>query len=226
MQLPPLAYISIFSALLPIIVGLLFFKRLKPWHLWVIIFYGIYSFVNDEVIVYKLTNHLPYKRYLFTFTIVEYLAFATFLWSVIKHPLVKKAIIITSIAFTLFCLYTLLIRPKIGNFDSVQTSIEAIVVIVFSLIYLFEEINKPQVAFIYSSYKFWIVIGMFLYMAGTFFLFIYASTLSAKEVNNYWIINYISNILKNVLFALAMVVHAKEKPAQKIYPKKQLHVLN
>jgi hypothetical protein len=67
---------------------------------------------------------------------------------------------------------------------------------------------------------------MFLYLAGTFFLFVYSTSLSLSEANNYWIINYIANILKNVLFALAIIVHAKEKPAQKIYPKKQLHVLN
>lgn len=219
-------YLSQYSALLPIIVGLLFFNRIREWHLWVIFFYCLYSFGNDYLIIYRFKHHLTYKKFLFTFTIIEYLVFAGFLWSILKNELLRKILLGVSIAFTLFCLYPLLIRPKIGNFDSVQTSIEAIVVIIFSLIYLFEEINKPQVAFIYSSYKFWVIIGMFLYMAGTFFLFIYASTLSAKEVNSYWIINYISNILKNVLFALAIVIHAKERPVQKVYSRNPLHVLN
>lgn len=219
-------YLSQYSALLPIIVGLLFFKRIKEWHLWVIFFYCLYSFGNDYLIIYRFKHHLTYKKFLFIFTIIEYLAFTTFLWSMLKNKIIRNSLLIISILFTLFCLYPLLILPKIGNFDSVQTSIEAIVVIIFSLIYLFEEINKPQVSFIYSNYRFWVVIGMFLYMAGTFFLFVYASTIPLAEAQNYWIINYISNILKNVLFALALVIHAKETPVQKVYPRKPLHVLN
>mgnify|MGYP001770955800 CR=1 FL=1 len=216
MQLPLIAYISQYSAFLPIIVGFVLFNKIKDWRLWAILFYCLYSFINDEVIVYRVIHHLSYQGFLFIFTLIEFLTFSFFLYSFLKGSLSKKLILTVSILFICFCLYLFVFKlRKDANFDSVQTSVEAIVVIIASLIYLFEEINKPDVTFIYSSYKFWVVIGMFLYMAGTFFLFIYASTLSAKEVNTYWIINYISNILKNALFALAIVVHANEKPAQK-----------
>src|SRR5438045_685364 len=147
MQIPLIAYISIFSSLLPII-ALLLFRKIKEWHLWVILFYCLYSFVNDEVILYRASHKLSYPSLLFTFTIVEFISFSVFLYSVLKNPLSKKILSVVSILFLGLCLYPLVFRLKgTSNFDSVQTSVEAIIVIVFALVYLFEEMNQPQVTF-------------------------------------------------------------------------------
>lgn len=206
--MPLSVLLSQYSALIPIVVFLIFLKKIKNWQLWVIFFYCAYSFTNDNLIISRFNKGLEISNLLYTFTIVEYLIFATYLWSILKNKSFKLILIAASALFTIYCL-AYLIQNTFIKFDSIQTSIEAIVIITFCIIYLFEEMNQPQVTFIYSSYHFWIVIGILIYLAGTFFFFVYASNLSNAELDSFSIINHISNILKNILFSIAFVIYAK-----------------
>jgi len=69
--------------------------------------------------------------------------------------------------------------------------------------FLFQELNNPHTLFIYQNSNFWFVFGILMYLAGNFFLFLQASNVSAEDRDAYWSINFICNILKNLLFALA-----------------------
>jgi hypothetical protein len=48
-----------------------------------------------------------------------------------------------------------------------------------------------------------IVVGLLLYLASTFFLFVIASKLSVEEMQEYWSINSYSNILTNLIISFA-----------------------
>jgi biotin transporter BioY len=50
---------------------------------------------------------------------------------------------------------------------------------------------------------------MVVYLAGTFFLYIFAQTLSKKEIGPYWFLTYIFYIIKAVLFSVAIIIHSK-----------------
>jgi hypothetical protein len=54
---------------------------------------------------------------------------------------------------------------------------------------------------------FLIVIALLLYVASTLFLYVIASQLSEKEMEQYWSINHVSNILTNLIFAVAFYLH-------------------
>jgi hypothetical protein len=206
--MPLSVLLSQYSALIPIVVFLIFLNKIKSWQLWVIFFYCAYSFTNDNLIISRFGKGLEITTLLYYFTIVEYLVFSTYLWSILKNRAFKYILITISVLFTFYCLFYIL-QNTFKGFDSIQTSIEAIVIITFCIIYLFEEMNQPQVTFIYSSYHFWVVIGILIYLAGTFFFFVYASNLSNDELDSFSIINHISNILKNILFSIAFVIYAK-----------------
>jgi hypothetical protein len=47
------------------------------------------------------------------------------------------------------------------------------------------------------------VTAFLIYLSGTLFLFIYASNLSMKEQAFYWPINFVFNILKNLIITLS-----------------------
>jgi uncharacterized BrkB/YihY/UPF0761 family membrane protein len=53
---------------------------------------------------------------------------------------------------------------------------------------------------------FLIVIALLLYVASTLFLYIIANRLTAKEMEQYWGINHVSNILTNLIFAAAFLL--------------------
>jgi hypothetical protein len=59
---------------------------------------------------------------------------------------------------------------------------------------------------------FLIVIALLIYVASTLFLYVVASRLSDKEMEHYWIINHVVNILMNLIFSLAFIsFHSQRK---------------
>ncbi|MDP4213028.1 MAG: hypothetical protein Q8918_18890 [Bacteroidota bacterium] len=58
---------------------------------------------------------------------------------------------------------------------------------------------------------FLIVIALLLYVASTLFLYIIANRLTAREMEQYWGINHVSNILTNVIFAAAFLLFRFQK---------------
>lgn len=181
----------------------------------VIFFYSIYSFLNDLVIIYRSSVGLKFSVFLYTFTVIEYIFFSFLLYYLIKSSLVKKAIIVCSLLFIAFCLYNILNEP-IKVFDSLQASIESILVLAYCIIYFYEQLNQPQISFIYTKYTFWLITGVLIYLSGTFFLFAFAVNLPEETRDQFWIINLICSVLKNVLFTVSILIYIKtsKKPPQ------------
>lgn len=208
----------IYFDLLPILVILLFVKKIKEWSIWAILVYCIYSFTNNLIILYKVSHSVKYLKLLYFFTLFEYLLFATILFLILRNKLVKKFMLVISPAFVLFCFYFIFLS-NLKKFDSLQTSVECIILIVLCIYYFFEQLGNPEVEFIYNSYKFWVVVGILLYLAGSFFVFAFATTFSNTQGNNYWSIIYVSGILRNILFAIAVYLSTRprdEEPYQSL----------
>lgn len=211
-----LEWIVYYFDLLPIVVSLLLLilhKRIgKP--LWVILLFTTFSFLNNTKIIYNINHNIGYLSFLYAFTIVEYSCFAIFIYSVLQSSYFKKSLLACSFLFICFCLFNIFFQPTY-SFDSLQSSIEALILLIFCIFFLFEQINKPQVQFIYSSYKFWVVTGILIYLASTFFLFVFAASLPKEEKAAYWFINNISNILRNIFFAIAILINAQSPKSPK-----------
>jgi hypothetical protein len=197
-----LRLLSLYSAILPLLTFFLLFNRNKKNGLWVILLYVIISFLTDFTFaIFSPPTSLEFF-FFSLFTVLEYTFFTTFIYINFKRNLFKKVLIVISILFYLFCAYNFF-TAKEYHFDSLPASIESILVIIFCIIYFFEQINTPEVSFIYSSKHFWIVTAFLIYLSGTLFLFIYTSDISKAEQSFYWPINYAFNTFKNLIITLA-----------------------
>lgn len=197
--------LSIYSGILPIIFFFVFLERNKKGGLWVIFFYVLISFITDFTLS---TFSIPAAAYFYfysLFTVFEYSFFTAFLFINFKRAPLRKFILLVSLLFFLFCIYSLVVA-KDYSFDSLPASIEAILIIIYCIIFFYEQINNPDISFIYSSKKFWVTTAFLVYLSGTLFLFIYTSDLSEAEQFYYWPINYFFNILKNLVIALAFYI--------------------
>lgn len=167
-------------------------------------FYVAFSFSIDNLLLIIEKSSLNRYTYaiLGIFTVIEYSVFAYFLYSVIEKKAFKVVIVTATIAFYLF---SVVYYIKVGDhgFDSLTASIESIFIVTFCIFYLFDQLNKPQVMFIYQDPNFWFVAGFMVYLSGTLFLFIQASELDKEVRQNFWKINLVANITKNILFAIA-----------------------
>ena len=149
------------------------------------------------------------------FTVVEYTLFSLFFYYLSDNKRFKSVLLIISILFYALAITNFLVLGKYKNFDSVPATAEAFLIILYCIYYFFDQLNKPQITFIYLTFQFWITIGIFIYVAGTFFLFVQYSILSENERTSFWIITLISNILKNILFSISFIIPSKPSDSNK-----------
>lgn len=146
------------------------------------------------------------------FTLIEYLLFSTTLYIILKKKLFKKFILLASPFFLAVCAYQFYLIIPSSKIDSISITVEYIFIIAFCLLYFFEELNEPKTTFIYSSYKFWIVLGIFIYSTGTFFFFMQSSNLSEEQWEKWSFINYVFTLIKNMFFGIAIVIKKNVLP--------------
>lgn len=202
------SYLAVYSAFLPILLFLINWKKCtlsRP--LWVII---LYAFFVDFLLGYlSEVTHKQVRITLYAgYTVFEYLAFAYFIFLHVKNKSFKKLVLVFSLVFFAFIVvYYLTVKYK--HIDSIPIGIETIFILIFSFYYLYEELNDSSTLFIYNKATFWIIFGIIIYLAGSFFIYIYANTLTKEEARQYWYITNIFSILKNIFFCIGILLHSK-----------------
>jgi hypothetical protein len=198
--------LSIISGILPIIFFLIFLKRNKERKLWVVFVYVVLSFLTDFTLS-ALPKDAPSKFFLFSFfTVMEYTFFSLFLYLSFKSKRIKQVIAFAAPVFFLLVLYFVFNKNKSNDFDAIPATMESTLIIIFCVCFFFEQIRDMEVSFIYSSKTFWIIVAILIYMSATFFLFISAQYFTQEERKAYWFINSISNVIKNILLAIAFII--------------------
>jgi hypothetical protein len=214
--MPKLEDLFVYIDLLPVLVILLFIKKIKERPIWVIFVYCIYSFINNTLILNREIEKTSFTKLVYFFTLFEYLLFAFIIYLIIKNILAKKIIFYASLVFALICAY-FIFWGNLKGLDSNQTSVECILIIIYCLYYFYEQLTSPDVEFIHTSYKFWVVIALLLYLSGSFFLFVYANDMPDQEAARYWPILYISGIIRNLLFAFAIYLSTRKSEDEEPY---------
>lgn len=221
--------IALYSHLAPIVLFVLFQPKKYDKALLVILFYCLYSFCNDKLLEYLIAHesNVSYNLSfiaLSLFTIVEFSCFGFFIFFSIYNQKLKN-LSLASIPLFIFIaifLYYISISQK-KSIDSYSITIEYILSIVLTLLYFFEEMKKPKTTFIYSTYNFWVIVGILMYSAGTFFLFMYASDLFNEDWENWSIVNFIFTIFKNFLFSVGIIVFKQETQSDEVSINRHLY---
>jgi membrane-bound ClpP family serine protease len=123
-------------------------------------------------------------------------------------------LIILSVLFFLFLIY-FYISSHFSRIDSIPIGIESIIIISFAFYFFYEKIKNPSVSFIYNDYRFWILIGMIIYLAGSFFIYIYGEQLDEAAWRKFRYLTYVFYILRALFFLIAILIFVKspkEKP--------------
>jgi len=139
-----------------------------------------------------------------SYTIVEYSFFAFFFYAAFRNKRTKYIPIIGTLLF--YGIVSITFYQKTRNFDSLSASMEAILMIIYSIIFLYSQIASPEIVYVYNTKKFWIVIAIFLYFSSTLFLFIFAGDIASPQSSSYWVINNLFEILKNSLFCISFAM--------------------
>lgn len=201
--------ISILSALLPITFFLLFCFKCNKRGLWVIFLYSLLSFFFD-VFLYSSRWAFNNKYLVWNiFAILEYCLLSYFFYLIIKIRAIRLLIFLFSaIYLAIFCLF---VSSSDDHFNSVLSALSSVFMLFLSLTFFVIAMKPSQEPVNLFSPIFLIVIALLLYVASTLFLYIIANRLTTKEMEQYWGINHVSNILTNLIFAAAFLLYRFQK---------------
>jgi hypothetical protein len=179
----------------------------------VIFLYCWLSPLAEPLIFKNLHLHIP-EHYLDAgFTIAEFTCVFLFMFFSIQRKVLRYLILIGALIFYPIAIINL-VKAQEG-FDTIPASVEAIIIISYCILLLYEQISDPKIIFVYNTKKFWVTIAFFLYFSSTLFLFLYARTLTPSEHDKYWMINDFFDILKNILFSISFIM---KKSSKNTYP--------
>jgi len=189
---------------------LLTWKRYRGKGIWVILLYLCYSVVTELIntyynIVYHDTSYLNFN----VFDIVEYCLLSWFAYILIRSKRLRYIILGLSSVFLVIAISRIFKPVFSTQVDSLTNVLESILLIIYSIFYLFEQIRKPDHIFFYSIPEFWFIVAILLYFSGTFFINLYAQGKLESDESfqlQYSVINTAFDILKNLLFGVAMMV--------------------
>ena len=186
----------------PLVLFFVFFKKInKIIELWVVFFYVLLSLVFNIVLPSFKSN----ASLIFNISeIIEFLFFSAFFYFAIRNIRIKQLIIIIS-SITFLTELSLLFLQK-SKFDFWVTLITTILILIYCIVFFYEEMNSPQTLLIYQSYNFWIATGSIIYLAGTLFLFLYTADIKDKQNNSLWNIDIVFEIIKNISFSIAIII--------------------
>ena len=188
-----------------------FFVKDKKAGLWVIFFYFVYGFLSDAVINSIVNGIHPFLGWRM-FTVIEFIVLSVYFHKIISNKIIKKIIPVIATVFVLFCLYDLF-TSKSSYFDSVPVAVEAILILGYCVIFLFQQLKSPDSLFLYSTPTFWVIVAFLIYFAGTFFVFIYAQNYYGNEHfdRNYTLINSTFLLLRNIFISIAFFVRPRKQ---------------
>jgi hypothetical protein len=198
--LPKIAYLS---EILSIVFFLCFLKRNKGEGLWVIFLYCVCSVVAEIVAIILDEKHMAY--FWPCYTVAEYTIFAYFFYTAFKKKKTRYIPVVGTLIFYLIVIITFYNRTT-RAFDSLSASMESILMIIYSIVFLYDQITSPEIMYVFNTKKFWIVAATFLYFSSTLFLFLFAANFTNQEHSTYWIINNFFEILKNTLFCISFAM--------------------
>ncbi len=202
-------YLHVGTDLLVILLFILFFKRIRQDK--GLFYIGLYCVC--DLVFNLINNYNPSKlnNYLSAFfTFFEYSLFTYFIYINLINKKIKTIIAVLSTGFVLFIIVFDFVT-KFQGFDSIPIGIESILIIIFSFYFLFEQMNDLSNLFVYSRYQFWVVIGIMLYLAGSFFIYILASHIKSDLLGQYWFLTNAFYSIMTSFFAIAFFIRGKNK---------------
>jgi len=199
-----LLYLSLILGLIPIVLSVFSPKKTKNLRIVTIyLFTALFTdlFLNPISRVYFNSPFFAAK----VFTVIEFVLISIYLFPLIQLKIKKSIFLVfSSLFFITIFIENILINNE--NFDSFSTGVSALIVLIYSIIYLFSKISFDSNP---DSFKidatFLIVSSMIIYFSGTFFIYILTKNnfLDKDFRSSYSLINALVLTSRNIIIVFA-----------------------
>jgi len=181
------------TSLLVLAVGVLFcYRSYNPPYLKIMTFYLVVS-VGIEILanrfLIQLLDFRPFAHWpdaritLYNlFTPFELFIFSYFLFQVIQSPLIKKIVIMLACLFAVFFVQYA-VQKGLGDFNDIAVVLESVIIIIPCLTYFRELFARDEPVNLVREPSFWMVTGIFFYLATIIPLYMTRSYLFAHGLS-------------------------------------------
>jgi hypothetical protein len=206
-----LIYITYLAELLPLILFLIFFNKIKSTEIRVFFVYTIVFALFLSISIYtrfflkNLNLQLIVNR---ISLVVEFIFLSIFFYYSLSNKYRKWIFIIWSIIFFSYSIYDYNIS-KSGYFSFIPLVIECLFFLVVIVNFFYEKIQYSISAPIYNSPVFWISVAFLIYFSGNFFLFLLSNSMFKNQnfKDLYTLIYSSVTIFKNIFLCVAVITN-------------------
>jgi hypothetical protein len=177
-----------------------------------LLIYSLCAFISDRIP--DLTDASTTTRQVlsFVFTIIEYTLFTLFYYRFFHRKGNKRWVIAGSVIFLVTVVVEL---DKFGllYYSRFNAGTAVLLIISYSFLLFHEWLMDDPMEMIYSKVDFWITLGCLVYLSGSFFFFIAVG----KQWEQNWMLHSVCNLIKNILFTIAIVQAFPRTEPKKIF---------
>jgi hypothetical protein len=201
------------SVCLPLFIA---FSRYRHLHvaMKVIVLYLLLSGLVSILSIAISNNGINNMPLLHIYTVAEFVLILLFFRVTSIAGVSKRTFALISLLFILLNIVNILFLQNLFTYNSYSRTMEAIIIMVFSLQLFYRLIGNEDVLRLRDSGITWINSGIFLYFSGSFILFFFSEFLS-KEFMFYkiaWVVHAILVLFMYLLFAAGFLFYKKAIP--------------
>jgi hypothetical protein len=197
------SYVSMGSILLPLSIALLH-GRTMPRELKPLCLILVISLVCD-ILAFSLARNSINTHWIGNVYLASQFSLLALVFRM--HVQSRKVVDSVLIAFLLFFTINISFFQGPLVFNSVSNVVACLILIAFCLFYFYRLLNELPIVHIQQLPMLWITFAVLTYYGGNFFLFLVKNYLTYGEAGSHkvmWILHNLLNILKNILFAVAL----------------------
>ena len=192
---------TIISGVLPVLAAWYNYKNLDKTLKIVAAFLlvsSLFDWVLEIAELMKVLNNLPAIH---IFIITSIVFYCVIYYYTFFNPLLKNAIIVLSSVALIGVIVNMIFFEGIWEYPSNSNTILSVMMIVFSLTYFYQLLNRQEFMHIEKIGLFWINAGVLLYFAINIFLFMLLKRIiQMHQQQEYYLIHIITNIIANLLY--------------------------
>jgi hypothetical protein len=200
-----LNYIDTAAPLLTLFFFIKPFKKLTK-ELRFIFWFVCVQFVTNLVassfeVIYNWSNYsIKWNNYsVYALNIVLSFGIISTLFYRLNIPLIKKLVPAVSILFTICAVFSFVAGAGIYSYNSVVSALASFMITAYCLIFFYWRLVKDtKLSGLTDSSLFWVIIGLFTYYTGSFFIFISYNFLISKVVYSIGILWRFHNVLLTI----------------------------
>ncbi|MCD6163316.1 MAG: hypothetical protein J7K40_13025 [candidate division Zixibacteria bacterium] len=204
-----LGALSIFSIFIPLIAGLIGFRKYTlDFKLLTILFLiitgvGIYSYSQairgqNNIWLYHFYDPIEYSLFIAAFSF----------WQ--KKLVVKKIMLYSIPVFVIFCIINIILTDDINNYNFFTSSISRIIFIIISA-YTLLDIFKSDKGELLKIPEFWIAIALFMCSSNTLVYFVFNKIIVAQVMVTFWVINLVIDLIANQIYAIGFICRYRQQ---------------